>query len=177
MSRFEFVYEPSDDSWLFMDALAEEKIFLEALNPLICVEIGVGSGVLSACLSKIIDSKNVCFVGTDINPHALQLTRKTFEEDHIPVFELVRTSLVDGCDKLKGNVDVLLFNPPYVLSSDDEIISKDWILRACSGGKDGRRIIDLLLPKVESLLSRRGISVLCYFINNRSILFVSDRTE
>lgn len=34
------VYEPSDDTFLFCDALCAEKNALEMLNPKICVEIG-----------------------------------------------------------------------------------------------------------------------------------------
>lgn len=37
---YEKIYEPSEDSFLFMDTLEEEKSILEKLNPAVCVEIG-----------------------------------------------------------------------------------------------------------------------------------------
>ena len=37
---FEKFYEPSEDSYLFLDALLKEKEYLRALNPSIGLEIG-----------------------------------------------------------------------------------------------------------------------------------------
>ena len=45
-SDFEQVYEPSEDTWLFVDALELEKDFItKTLQPTICFEIGVSKKI------------------------------------------------------------------------------------------------------------------------------------
>jgi len=39
-SDFENVYEPAEDTYLFVDTLHFEKTFLNELRPRICLEIG-----------------------------------------------------------------------------------------------------------------------------------------
>lgn len=71
----------------------------------------------------------------------------------------VMTSMCEGI-RLNGNVDVLIFNPPYVPS--EEIIhpcnkiSENIIDAAFAGGPDGRYWIDIFLPQVYGLLSETG---------------------
>lgn len=38
------VYEPAEDTFLFLDALQDELPFLAALDPTICLEIGCVNG-------------------------------------------------------------------------------------------------------------------------------------
>ncbi|CAN0186844.1 unnamed protein product, partial [Laminaria digitata] len=75
-------------------------------------------------------------------------------------FEVVCCDLA-GCmrGRLKGLVDVLLFNPPYVPTPPEEVGSKD-IAAAWAGGLRGREVIDRLLPAVKELLSPRG----CFYM-------------
>lgn len=60
---FQDVYEPSDDSWLFLDTLYEELPFLQTrlrqdddppdaapADGILCLEIGIGSGIVSSHL-------------------------------------------------------------------------------------------------------------------------------
>lgn len=39
-AHYEDVYEPSDDTFLLLDALEKDKPLLQALNPGICLELG-----------------------------------------------------------------------------------------------------------------------------------------
>jgi release factor glutamine methyltransferase len=69
--------------------------------------------------------------------------------------EVINTSFLSGLEeRLKGKIDVLLFNPPYVPTSDEELEEslKDpnkIDAAAWAGGTDGRRVLDKLLPKVK----------------------------
>jgi hypothetical protein len=40
MAEFRHIYEPSDDTFLLMDALEADRVALQALRPSIVVEIG-----------------------------------------------------------------------------------------------------------------------------------------
>lgn len=71
--------------------------------------------------------------------------------------ELIRTDLCAGLDhRLAGAVDILLFNPPYVPTPDDEIALGDSLAAAWAGGWKGRRVVDRFLPLVPTLLSPSG---------------------
>jgi methylase of polypeptide subunit release factors len=56
---------------------------------------------------------------------------------------------------MNGMVDLLVFNPPYVCTPDEEV-SMHGISAAWAGGHRGRRVIDRMLPCVDELLSPDG---------------------
>jgi hypothetical protein len=63
---FEFVYEPAEDSFLLLDAIEIELETLKILRPTFCVEIGPGSGIISAGIGSALKSE--CFImACDIN--------------------------------------------------------------------------------------------------------------
>jgi release factor glutamine methyltransferase len=61
------VYEPAEDSFLLLDALESELQYLEKVQPSICVEIGPGSGIISAAIGSVFRSK-IFVLSCDINP-------------------------------------------------------------------------------------------------------------
>lgn len=73
------VYEPSEDTFLLMDALEMDAARIRDAKPQICVEVGCGSGVITAFIAKHLakyTSGGVCFA-TDLNPAAVSLTGET----------------------------------------------------------------------------------------------------
>mgnify|MGYP002393893297 CR=1 FL=1 len=75
-----------------------------------------------------------------------------------PCVDSVQTIFAEGvAERLQGQVDVLLFNPPYVPSSAEEVPAPtrgEHIDAAWAGGPRGRQVVDAFLPQVPALLSR-----------------------
>ena len=133
------------------------------------------------------DGRGTRFFATDINPDALVCCASTWGKhgftgesqfqiknyDGLDVihcgdsFSAVQCDLVGPLQlALTGSVDLLLFNPPYVLTPSDEIGKGD-IASAWAGGVDGREVIDRLLPKVFDLLAPGGTFMLILLEQNK----------
>ncbi|KAJ2498186.1 HemK methyltransferase member 2 [Coemansia sp. RSA 1972] len=156
LSRPEYatVYEPAEDTYLLLDALEADRTSLLAMRPTICVEIGSGSGCVSSFLNTVLSSPSL-IISTDINPAATRATRETTRLQN-GVFEQCQTRFVRAFgDRLNNNVDVLVFNPPYVVTPSEEIdVTEE--ASAWAGGDCGRQVLDVLLPQVPELLSQSG---------------------
>jgi release factor glutamine methyltransferase len=107
-----------------------------------------GSGCAITFLSLLLNSTRSCqFIATDINPHATALTKRTAVANGV-VIDIVQTSLLSGLDEqLNNKIDVLLFNPPYVPTPDEEVggigIEASW-----AGGANGRVVIDQFIAQI-----------------------------
>ena len=90
----------------------------DVVKPALILEIGCGSGVVSAFVATLLASRRAAHFCTDLNSHALRCTRQTAAQN------VAETPLdVVNCDlacafRLRGAVDVLLFNPPYVPTNE-----------------------------------------------------------
>lgn len=149
------VYEPAEDSFLLLDALEKDYDFIQTIGPAVCMEVGSGSGVCVTFLARMIGPSAV-YWASDINPVAANLTKKTATYNDVQI-EPVVTDLVGGfLPRLKHCVDVLLFNPPYVVTPPEEVGSNS-IEASWAGGTDGRQVMDQLFPKVKDILSPNGV--------------------
>mmetsp|Transcript_8884 Transcript_8884/g.17543 ORF Transcript_8884/g.17543 Transcript_8884/m.17543 type:complete len:228 (+) Transcript_8884:77-760(+) len=164
MADYEFVYEPSDDTYLLVDTLHSEKALLDSLRPALAVELGVGSGCVSTALSTLL-SPPPGMIMVDINPVAAATAVRTAEYNQVFTADAVICDL-DQAFAMEGKIDVLLFNPPYVVTPTEEI-SESLIARSWAGGIDGREVLDRLLPRVSSLLSSKGIFYLIAIVENK----------
>ena len=141
------VYEPSEDTFLLLDALFADRAALRTSR--VIVEIGPGSGVVSTYLAKLTSNK---VLAVDVNAAACDLTKRTAEANEQRV-DVMRGDL---CGALRSrSVDALVFNPPYVPTADEEVggggIEASW-----AGGLRGRRVLDRLLPHVARVLAPAG---------------------
>ncbi|OWM91330.1 methyltransferase N6AMT1 [Punica granatum] len=151
------VYEPCDDSFALVDALLADLTNLLEHKPSLCIEVGCGSGYVITSLALMLKEKvpDTYYVATDMNPDAVRVTRETLEAHGVDA-ELIITDIVSGLEKrLEGLVDVMVVNPPYVPTPEDEV-GKSGIASAWAGGEDGRAVIDRILPIADTMLSERG---------------------
>lgn len=152
---FQNVYEPSDDTFLLCDALSADVDVLRQRRPSLCVEIGSGSGAVITHLASLVPESAALAGDTNVAAAAASAATGAANAQRVEsvVMDLL-SALRPGC------VDVLVFNPPYVPTSDDELhdaeASRD-ISAAWAGGERGRRVLDRLLPALGAALSPSGL--------------------
>ena len=172
LKQFPNVYDPSEDSFLLLDSLEKLQQDLVDLDPVICLEIGCGSGIVSTFLSQLLKTKPL-MISTDINIDACRCTLQT---SHLNNLGSVNAICADGLSfispKYYKKIDVVVFNPPYVVTSPEEIGDHS---RAWAGGIDGRQgnasyltiVIDKILPLIMNLLSDVGLFFLLTIKENK----------
>lgn len=130
------VYRPAEDSYLLLNAALQE-----ACSEDTAIEIGCGSALISRELLA-----RVKFVlATDINPYAVRAA----EEAGI---DAVRADLFRG---IKGRFDLIVFNPPYLPTQEDERTG-GWIDCALDGGESGRETINRFLEQLRHHITPGG---------------------
>jgi release factor glutamine methyltransferase len=129
------VYQPSEDTRLLLEAAQKE------LRPGDRVlEVGTGSGYIAARLPRGTD-----VVATDINPHAVAAARREG-------VSVIRADLFAG---IRGPFDLIVFNPPYLPTREEERID-DWLEYALDGGETGRVVIERFAGEVHRVLAPAG---------------------
>lgn len=151
---YQDVYDPVEDTYALSDALQADKSLLnDTVKPTICVEVGSGSGYVSAVLSHVL--KNSAFViSTDVNARASQITSATMSANGAAgVADSIVCDLVGPlAERLRHSVDVLVFNPPYVPTDEEEYqlsLKMHDISAAWAGGPTGTAVLDRLIPIVS----------------------------
>lgn len=131
----EQVYQPETDTYLLLSSVKNE-----IRNSDTVLEVGTGSGIIAqAC------SERARCIATDVNPHACRMA-------HRVGVEVIRTDLYAG---LKGPFDLIVFNPPYLPTAENERID-DWLEYALDGGADGREVIRRFAAGLHSILHPYG---------------------
>ena len=190
------VYEPAEDSFLLVDALAAEwRSTLRLRPPRVVVEVGCGTGyvIVSAALlarehessreepndddaaaeatTSAASTQPSCrFYATDVNRDALEATRATAAAHGVAhLLETCECDLLSAPGlfaSLRNATDVLLFNPPYVLTPSEEV-TRGGVAAAWAGGVDGREVTDRLLPLVFDVLAPGGTFLLILLEQNK----------
>ena len=170
--KFQNVYEPSEDTFVLLDALEQDldriKKHCNKLDSINALEIGTGNGVPITFLYQLVKSiskneQKIKITATDVNPIAIECAKETFARNSIETqdFQLINTDLFKNLDE---KFTFILFNPPYVVSSNSEFQesqeNKD-LFAALSGGLDGRKLIDRFLDQVLDFLIENGC---CYLV-------------
>lgn len=165
------VYEPAEDSFLLLDALEAELPALRSLRPVIVVEIGPGSGVIVSALARALGTTAQC-IAVDINEHACRCTLETARRHCGSAAAAVQVVQGDLCAALRERtIDVLVFNPPYVVTADAEVMAERTTVhgvlgRAWAGGEAGRRVTDRFVAQLDGWLTAEGCAFLVLIAEN-----------
>jgi release factor glutamine methyltransferase len=139
-SEYKAVYEPAEDTYLLLKAALSEAKPSDSV-----LEIGCGRGIISCNLAP----KVRAILAIDINPHAVRIVRGS----GIPT---VRADLFKG---IKTKFDMVIFNPPYLPTSEEERID-GWLNFALDGGYSGRETINRFLQDLGPHLAPGGRALL-----------------
>lgn len=169
---YERVYEPAEDSFLFLDTLssASETSFLQGrfyasssspsapstVTPPLVIEIGPGSGVVIAFItahaSTIFGTRHIVTGAVDMNAHACVATAETVRK---AVSSNAETAGMQFLGAAQGDlvgplpddsVDVLVFNPPYVPTPEMPCWERP---RDGGAGDEGRRKTEVTRSSFE----------------------------
>lgn len=134
------------------EILIDEILKLDLPKSPKVAEIGVGSGIISIMINKLL---NASVTATDINPKALKVAKKNIERFNSKDIKLLQTSYLDGIDE---EFDLIVSNPPYI--KNDFIIDKNLTYEprsALFGGEVGdeilKNIVDLAIIKKPKYLA------------------------
>jgi release factor glutamine methyltransferase len=130
------VYPPAEDTYLLLKAAMAEARDSDSV-----LEVGCGSGLISRNLAPLVRE----VLATDINPFAVIMAR----ESGIPV---IRADLFMG---IKAKFDMVIFNPPYLPTSEEEK-NRGWMNYALDGGKSGRETIERFFIDLGAHLTPGG---------------------
>jgi release factor glutamine methyltransferase len=145
------VYDPAEDTFLLL-----ETVHIDSNDTIL--ELGTGCGIIALdCACK--GSHTIC---TDINPFAVQLTRRNIERNLL----LLRGSMEIRQGNLfsilheKELFNVIIFNPPYLPTKKQEKVG-GWFDIATDGGQDGLRVTKRFIQGLKKHLLNNGRA---YFI-------------
>ena len=140
------VYEPAEDTFQLLEVLE--------INPNDTVlEIGTGCGIIALeCAHH--GAQVVCI---DINPHAVKLAQRNYIRNKSLMKGSIEIRCGDMFSVLKPDeeFDVILFNPPYLPTSEEEKVGK-WFDIATNGGIDGLEITKQFIEGLHKHLRKNG---------------------
>ncbi|HLP80084.1 MAG TPA: methyltransferase [Acidobacteriota bacterium] len=182
LSHHANVYEPAEDSVLLAKMLKKHT----HENVAKILEIGVGSGVLTAVLAQLYPQAIIH--GVDINEDALKLTHKNLKhagfdsaivertlhgkfkafmnkvrEERITLFP---SDIFDKADK---DYDLIVCNPPYLPAHKFD--PQDILTQALVGGKKGFEYIERFLNQAQEHLGPNGNIVFLFStLSNKDVV-------
>ncbi|MGM0770706.1 MAG: HemK2/MTQ2 family protein methyltransferase [Halobacteriota archaeon] len=136
----EQVYDPAEDSYLLADVAIDN-----AKSGMKILEVGAGTGFVSAVLRENV---NVEIIATEISPIAAVCARSNN-------VEVIRANMFN-CFKQGTKFDLILFNPPYLPTAEDEKIP-GWLNYAFDGGTEGRDSVNRFIDESPKYLNIKGI--------------------
>jgi release factor glutamine methyltransferase len=112
--------------------------------------VGIGSGLVICSLAKILSTagyEGAEYTGLDINKDALSVAQRIATQNNIQNITFKESNLFADCADQK--FDIVIFNPPYVVTSADELaVAQDQkgIEASWAGGQNGIQVLLDFVP-------------------------------
>ena len=148
--------DPRPDSECLIDeALAYARSLSAERRPLRCLDLGTGTGCL--LLSLLYHLPAATGLGVDLAPQAVAQARANAAS--LGLSGRTRFICSHWLDKVAGDFDLILANPPYIESADQTLardVADHDPARALFAGPDGLDAYRELLPQITDVLRPMG---------------------
>ena len=177
---FKNVYEPAEDTFLLIDSITNDLNKNKLFNPIKSIEIGCGNGLVSCCYLDIIKKENITLEKhfcIDINKDALNLTEKLIKNYNLNNNVYFIESDLFSNFKNNEKFDIIIFNPPYVTTDDDEYkraLEKKDIYASWAGGKKGSETIFKFISQLKNFIKEDSIIYLLLSKENEYLKIIDD---
>ena len=122
------------------------------------LDIGSGSGAISISLNKL--NENIKMLGIDISNKALKVANKNKKNLGADGVVFKKSDLFD---RVEGQFDFIVSNPPYIKRSDindlDIEVKKYDPMLALDGGEDGLDFYRQIIQNAPKFLNEKGLLV------------------
>lgn len=149
---------PRPDSETLVEAVLAEIIDRDAALRL--VDFGTGSGCL--ILSLLSELPNATGLAVDISGAALAIAARNAA--NLGLANRCDFLLSDWTDRVTGEFDIALSNPPYIETHDIRCLEPEVAefdpLSALDGGEDGLHAYRILIPQIRNILKPEGFTAL-----------------
>lgn len=151
------VFIPRPETELLVDQAIE--LVKDLTGQITIVDMGTGSGALALSLAREIPQG--CIYALDISPEALKVARENAFLYHLESrVTFIQSNLFENLDpELKGKIDMIVSNPPYIpsfsLSSLSREVQKEPHI-ALDGGSDGLKFYREIIALAPQYLKSGG---------------------
>ncbi|MGI6557757.1 MAG: peptide chain release factor N(5)-glutamine methyltransferase [Limnochordia bacterium] len=148
---------PRPETELLVEAAAD---WCKGLKAPLIVDVGTGSGIIAITLALLLPESKV--VGVDVSAEALAVARRNADH-HGAEVEFRQGDLLCPLQDLKGKLDAIIANPPYIAEGEWEELPREVQQEpalALLGGVDGLDFYRRLLLEGAAMLLPGGLLAL-----------------
>ena len=145
------------------EPMTEQAISLmRAYDAPLIADLCCGGGAIAVSMAKALPKARL--IAADICPEALQVARQNAQKHEVGErIEFLRGDLLEPLRGREGGLDMLVCNPPYILSEEIDALSPEVRKEprlALDGGEDGLRFYRLLAAGAAPFLREEGWLIL-----------------
>jgi len=131
-------------------------------GPGLILDIGCGTGAIALSIAH--EHKEARVFASDISPAAVELTKENANlNDLLDRVQVVRSNLFSELGSLRGRLDVLVSNPPYIPGKELSSLQREVQFEprlALDGGEDGLDFYRAIIEQSPEFLKSGGVLLL-----------------